>query len=341
MNNREIVIPEPGKVVVRDCPMPTRQPGEVLLRVLYGGICGSDLGTYRGSYAMVDYPRIPGHELAAEIIEVEDNPNGLKKGGLATVNPYSTCGHCYPCERGLDGCCVGNKTLGCARDGGFAHYITMPMNKVYAVEGLGEREAATIEPFCISWHGVARGRVAAGEDVLIVGAGTIGVLALLAALRRGANVYMTDIAPAKLAKAKALGAAGVCENTSAEALRDWSAKVTAGRGFPVVIEAVGLPSTFQNAVDVVATSGRVVEIGISKYPIKEFMLNLLNRKELDILGSRNASRNDFMEVMTMMRETGYKAETIVTNTYDFEDAPKAWEDFDRHADTMLKVLLRF
>ena len=339
--NREIVIPEPGKVIVRDAPMPARKPDEALLRVIYGGICGSDLGTYRGTYAMVDYPRIPGHELACEILEVGENPYGLKKGGLATVNPYSTCGHCYPCEQGLDGCCVDNKTLGCARDGGFARYITVPANKVYAVEGLGEREAATIEPFCISWHGVKRGRVEAGEKVLIIGAGTIGVLALLAARRRGAEVYMADIAPHKLERAKALGAVDVCENTSPERLVEWTDAVTGGRKFPVVIEAVGLPATFQGAVDAVATSGRVVVIGISKYPIKEFGLSILNRKELDILGSRNASRQDFMEVMDMMRETGFSADTIVTDTYDFEDAPRAWADFDRNADRMLKVLLKF
>lgn len=351
MNNREIVIPEPGKVIVRDCPMPERKSGEVLLKVLYGGICGSDLGTYRGSYAMVDYPRIPGHELACEVVDLDDAvdgaiddggvDDGLKKGALATVNPYSTCGHCYPCERGLDGCCVDNKTLGCARDGGFARFITVPRNKVYAVEGLGEREAATIEPFCVSWHGVGRGRVAQGEKALVIGAGAIGILAFLAARRRGAEVYVTDISRAKLERAKELGAAGVFENVSPEALREWSANATAGRGFPVVIEAVGLPATFQSAVDVVSTSGRVVEIGISKYPLKEFALNILNRKELDILGSRNASKNDFMEVMAMMRETGFRAETIVTNVYDFEDAPKAWEDFDQNADTMLKILLKF
>lgn len=339
--NREIVIPEPGKVVVRDAPMPERKRDEALLRVKYGGICGSDLGTYRGTYAMVEYPRIPGHELAAEIVDIGDNADGLREGQLVTVNPYSTCGHCYPCERGLDGCCVDNKTMGCARDGGFANYIAVPVNKIYPVEGLGQREAATIEPFCISWHGVARGRVEAGEKVLIIGAGTIGILALLAARRRGAEVYMTDVAPGKLEKARELGAAGTHVNTSADALAAWVRDVTGGRNFPVVIEAVGLPATFQNSVDAVATSGRVVVIGISKQPLTNFALSGLNRKELDILGSRNASRADFMEVMQMMRDTNFTADTIVTQTYDFEDAAKAWDDFDRHADTMLKVLLKF
>ena len=178
---KAICIEEPGKVVVKDIDKPVRKPGEALLKMLYGGICGSDLGSYRGANAYVSYPRIPGHELAAEIVEIDENDKGLKPGMIVTCNPYFNCGSCYSCRRGLVNACTDNQTMGVQREGGFAEYITMPIERIYDGKGLPAKTLALIEPFCISWHGVSRADVKAGERVLVVGAGTIGVLAAVAA----------------------------------------------------------------------------------------------------------------------------------------------------------------
>ncbi|MDR3077520.1 MAG: alcohol dehydrogenase catalytic domain-containing protein, partial [Planctomycetota bacterium] len=293
--NQRILIPEPGKVVVEDIPMPRPGPGEALLKVLYGGICGSDLGTYRGTFAYASYPRVPGHELAVEVLEAPDNPQGVAKGTLATVNPYFNCGQCYPCRVGRVNCCVGNQTLGAQRDGGFCRYLAIPVERVYPSRGLGARETALVEPFCISYHGVKRAAPARGEKILIIGAGTIGVLALLAARRFGAEAYVADVAAPKLENAGRLGAAGTFLNVSPPALREWTERITGGDGFAVTVEAVGLPATFADAVAAAASAGRVVVIGISKQPLPEFDFTVIQKKELAILGSRNAVRQDFSE----------------------------------------------
>ena len=99
-----IVIPEPGKVEIRECEKPQVKEGEALLKVLYGGICGSDLGTYKGTFLYASYPRVPGHEFSAEIVEVGPNEYGLEKGMIVTANPYFNCGKCYSCERGFVNC---------------------------------------------------------------------------------------------------------------------------------------------------------------------------------------------------------------------------------------------
>lgn len=132
---KAIYIEEPGKVVIREIEMPRRKSGEALLKVLYGGICGSDLGSYRGTFAYFAYPRIPGHEFAAEIVEIDDNDRGLKPGMIVTCNPYFNCGHCYSCERGIINACMDNQTMGCQRDGAFCEYITMPIERVYDGKG--------------------------------------------------------------------------------------------------------------------------------------------------------------------------------------------------------------
>ena len=339
--NKHIIIPEPGKVVIEDAPMPVPGPGEALVKMIYGGICGSDLGTYRGTFAYASYPRIPGHELAFEVVEAPANGYGVKKGMLATANPYFNCGKCYPCRHNRPNCCIGNETMGAQRDGGFAFYLAMPVERIYDSRGLAPRETALVEPFCISHHGVKHARIVPGEKVLVVGAGTIGIMAMLSAINFGGEVYVADVAPGKLERAKSLGAAGVFVNSSPEAFESWIAETTNGDGFDVTVEAVGLPATFQNCIDAVASSGRVVVIGISKSNLKEFNFTVIQKKELAIFGSRNAVKQDFAEVIDMMLKTGLKAGDVVTNTYDFADAASAFDDFDKRGGDMLKVLIKF
>ena len=133
-------INNPGEVEIREEDMPVRKQGEALLKLLYGGICGSDLGSYKGTFAYFDYPRIPGHEFSAEIVEVdEDNDKGLKPGMIVTCNPYFNCGHCYSCQRGIVNACEDNQTMGCQRDGAFRQYITMPVERIYDGKGLNPK----------------------------------------------------------------------------------------------------------------------------------------------------------------------------------------------------------
>lgn len=338
--NRCVRIPKAGVVEIETVPMPEPGPNEALLKVLYGGICGSDLGTYRGTLAYTVYPCVPGHELAVEVVQAPPNNLGVTPGVLATVNPYFNCGTCFPCRSGRVNCCVSNQTMGVQREGGFSTFLTMPLERVYPVGNLGPRETALIEPFCISYHGIARAAVKPGEKVLIFGAGTIGVLALLAARNFGAEVYVADIAPAKLKHAETLGAAGAFVNGSREDLAEWVASVTGGDGFAVTVEAVGLASTFQNAIDSVAFFGRVVVIGVSKQSL-DFDFTVIQKKELAILGSRNAVRSDFTEVMETMRRIGLTADMVVTDVYPLERASRAFEEFSAKAGEKLKVLLDF
>ena len=339
---KAICIEEPGKVVVKDIDKPVRKPGEALLKMLYGGICGSDLGSYRGANAYVSYPRIPGHELAAEIVEIDENDNGLKPGMIVTCNPYFNCGSCYSCRRGLVNACTDNQTMGVQREGGFAEYITMPIERIYDGKGLPAKTLALIEPFCISWHGVSRADVKAGERVLVVGAGTIGVLAAVAAKAKGAEVTICDVAEDKLDYAfKTFGLDHKLLNSSPEAFTKGVEELTNGDGFDVTIEAVGLPSTFQNCIDAACFGARVVLIGVSKKNIDDFFFTIIQKKELNIYGSRNAMKKDFLELIDLVKAGGVDLEKIVTNTYKLDEAPKAFEEFSANAGKMLKVVIDF
>lgn len=339
---KTILMPEPGKVIITEMENPTPKPGEALLKLLYGGICGSDLGSYRSANAYVVYPCIPGHEFSAEIVEIGENDRGLKPGMIVTCNPYFNCGHCYSCERGLVNACTDNQTMGVQRQGAFSQYITMPVERIYDGKGLSPRTLALIEPFCISYHGVTRGQVKPGDKVLVVGAGTIGVLAAVAAKAKGAEVTICDVAPEKLDYAyQTFGLAHKLLNASPEAFAAGVAELTQGNGYDVTIEAVGMPETFQNCIDAACFGGRLVLIGVSKRNINDFFFTIIQKKELNIFGSRNALKSDFLELIELVRSGAVDLEKIVTNEYAWTDAPQAFAEFSANAGKMLKVVLNF
>lgn len=339
---KAICIQEPGKVEIVEQEMPVRKQGEALLKLLYGGICGSDLGSYRGANAYVSYPRVPGHEFSAEIVEIDENDKGLKPGMIVTCNPYFNCGSCYSCKRGLVNACTDNQTMGVQREGAFAEYITMPIERIYDGKGLDPKVLALIEPFCISYHGVSRADVKPGERVLVIGAGTIGVLAAVAAKAKGAEVTICDVAPDKLDYAyKTFGLDHKLLNESPESFEKGVAELTNGDGFDVTIEAVGLPNTFQNCLDAACFGARVVLIGVSKRNIDDFFFTIIQKKELNIYGSRNAMKKDFLELIDLVKGGGVALDKIVTNTYKWTDAPKAFEEFAANAGKMLKVVIDF
>jgi len=336
--NRQINIIGPKKLAIEECEMPLKKDGEALLKLVYGGVCGSDLNTFRGASAYVSYPRVPGHELACEIVEVGENDKGFKVGDLVTVNPYFNCGECYSCKRGLVNACMSNETMGVQREGGFCEYITMDVNRLYKTEGLSPKEVAVVEPFCIGYHGVKKADVKKGDRILIMGAGSIGVLSMYGCLFRGAEVYVADISQEKIDYAVSLGAKGGILNTSKEEFDKKVSEITGGDGFDVCMEVVGLPSTFQDCIDAAAFGGRVVLIGISKHNL-DFNFTMIQKKELKIYGSRNATIEDIEEVVEIMKE--YDTTKIITNEYKFEDAVTALNDMDANAGKMLKTIIKF
>lgn len=293
---KTIIINNPGEVDIIEQAMPVRKQGEALLKILYGGICGSDLGTYRGTFAYASYPRIPGHEFSAEIIEIGDNDRNLKPGMIVTCNPYFNCGHCYSCQRGLVNCCTSNETMGAQRDGAFSEYITMPIERIYDGKGLSAKTLALIEPFCISYHGISRANIQPNDKVLVIGAGTIGVLAAVAAKAKGAKVYISDVAENKMNYAiETFGLDGGILNDSPENFIKRVEEITNGNYFDVTIEAVGLPSTFQACIDAAAFGARMVQIGVGKRT-HEFDFTLLQKKRIKCLWFSQCFEKRFLRI---------------------------------------------
>ena len=339
---KAIILPEPGKVTITEVPDPIRMPGEALLRPLYGGLCGTDLNSYRGTAAYTNYPCLPGHEFSAEILEIDENDKGLKKGDIVICNPYFNCGTCYSCTHGLVNACMDNKTMGVQRWGAFSEYVTVPVSRLFYGEGLPARTLSIVEPFVISYHLVKRTNVKPGDTVLIVGTGTIGVFAALAARALGGDVTICDIAQDKLDYAqKMFDLPHTILNSSPEAFMEGVNALTGGNGFDVTIDAAGFPSTFKNCVDALAFGGRMGLSGYSKDNLNDFGYSVIQKHEISILGARNAVDQDFIDVLELVKSGKLPIEKAITNEYYWEDAPQAFADFNANAGKMLKVLLNF
>jgi 2-desacetyl-2-hydroxyethyl bacteriochlorophyllide A dehydrogenase len=321
---KALVMPQAGEASIASVSDPEPIHGEVLLKVRRIGLCGSDLNSFRGKNPMVSYPRIPGHEVAATVVETSKNHPQFTAGMDVTLSPYTQCGKCPSCLRGRPNACQFNETLGVQRDGALAEYIAIPAEKLYAAH-LNLKELCLVEPLTVGFHAVARGRVTSEDTVAIIGCGGVGLGAVAASGFRRARTIAVDVDDAKLNLALKAGATdGI--NTVREDLHERLQELTQGRGPDVIIEAIGLPQTFRAAVEEVAFTGRVVYIGYAKEPVA-YETRLFVQKELDILGSRNALPADFREVIQMLEAHRFPVDEAVTHMVPIDAAPdvlKAW-----------------
>ena len=335
---KAIVIPTPNEIEIRDIPMPEVKEGEALLKVKYVGICGADLASFTGNQPFTTYPRIPGHEFSAEIVEIPENDKGLKAGDIVTCNPYFNCGECYSCKRGFVNCCTDNQTMGVQRDGAFCEYIAMPVERIYKGKGLSAEELALIEPFSISQHAVSRAEIKETDNVLVIGAGPIGLFALLAAKQKCGRIVVADILDNRLALAKEYGADAVV-NTKNQSLEEFTREFTNGNGFDVCIEACGAPETFLACIDNAAFAGNIILIGNGKRETS-FNHSVLLKKELNVHGSRNALRDDFLNNIDIVAEGKADVMKMVSGVYGMENAIDAFEALRNNNGTLAKLLIK-
>ena len=335
---KAIVIDKPYEVEIRDVPMPTVGEGEALLRVLYVGICGADVASYTGNQPFTTYPRIPGHEFSAEIIEIPENDKGLKKGDVVTCNPYFNCGKCYSCERGHVNCCTDNQTMGVQRDGAFCEYISMPVERIYPGMGLTAKELALIEPFSISRHAISRAAIRPTDSVLIVGAGPIGLFALLAAKQFAGKIAVADVLNNRLNLAMSYGADGVV-NTATDDIAKFTEEFTDGRGFDVCIEACGRPETFLMCIDEAAYAANIILIGNGKRETT-FLHSIILKKELNIFGSRNAMKQDFLDNIELAASGKVDLMKMVSGVYEMDKAADAFDALAHNRGDLAKLLIR-
>ncbi|CAM4092192.1 zinc-binding alcohol dehydrogenase family protein [Roseateles saccharophilus] len=308
----------PGHLVALDRPRPTRRPGEVLLRVKRVGVCGTDLHIFTGNQPYLDYPRVMGHELSG-LVEEADADSGLAAGDPVYVMPYLSCGDCIACRQGKTNCCTRIEVLGVHRDGAFTEFISVPQRFVGKAEGISLDQAAMLEFLAIGAHAVRRGEVRPGQRVLVVGAGPIGLGVMLFAKLRGANVTAIDGRPDRLAFAREHirtdSAVALGEGDEAEL-----ARLTGGEFFDLVFDATGSRQAMERGFRFIAHGGRYVLVSIVQGELS-FSDPEFHKREATLLGSRNATTEDFDTVMQAMRDGLVPDAALATHRLALADVP--------------------
>ncbi|MBP6558584.1 MAG: zinc-binding alcohol dehydrogenase family protein, partial [Flavobacterium sp.] len=257
-----IVCEKPHEFQLKEKPMPEPKEGEVLLKIKRIGVCGTDIHAYGGTQPYFEYPRVLGHELAAEYIK--GNAVGFKPGDKVTFIPYFNCGTCVACRNGLTNCCSNIKVFGVHIDGGMAEYVTIPEQYLLHGHGLDYDELALIEPLAIAAHGVRRAAVGPNDTVLVMGAGPIGIGLIHFAKIAGAKVIVMDINDYRLNFCKEELNADAVINPLNEDVAERLAAITNGDMANVVIDATGNRNVMNGAFNYIAHGGRYVLVGLQK-----------------------------------------------------------------------------
>lgn len=335
---KTLVIDRIGHAEFREIETDPPADGEVLVDVRYVGLCGSDLNTFNGLNPLVELPRIPGHEIGGVIVARGGGVDPqFAIGKHVIVIPYTTCGTCSSCRKGRVNACQYNRTLGVQQDGGLRDQIAVRTDRLILNETLALEHLALVEPLSVGFHAVDRGRVCAEDTVLVLGGGMIGVGAILGAKARGADVIVSEVAQSKRDTLLSLGVTAVINPEQSNLVEEVS-RLTNGNGVDVVIEAVGLPETFRDAITIAPFAGRVVYIGYSKTEVS-YDTKLFNLKELDIMGSRNATRHDFETVVDFLVDNAESANRLISKIFSWDEADTAFDYWVSHRDQTFKVMI--
>ena len=328
------VITEPGCIREKERPEPEGLlPDEVLVRVHTVGICGSDMHIFHGTNPFATYPRVWGHEFAGTVVSVGSGVRDLKAGDHVAAEPYLSCGHCYACRKGRGNVCSEVSVFGVHRDGGCRELVVMKRAKVHAVRAdVPWKLAALAEPLTVGFQAADRGRVEKDDLVLIEGAGTIGLSALIAVKSLGARAVITDLYEEKLAYAEKFGADyTVC--VRGRSLEEIFAEI--GEPPNVILDGVCTKESLEEAVELVSPAGRVVELGYGNIR-SEIPHVTLMRKEADVCGTR-LQAGKFPQAIRYIEEHGELLSDFVTQVFPAEKMEEAFRFVEKHPGEVRKA----
>ncbi len=310
-----IVCEQPLKFSKGDKEEPTEKTGEALLKIHRIGICGTDLHAYTGNQPFFKYPRILGHELAAEILEIGENEQGLKAGDKVIIMPYVSCGECIACENGKTNCCKNIQVLGVHADGGMQEVISVRQDLLLPANDFTYDEMAIVEPLAIGAHAIRRADIKKGETIVVMGCGPIGIGLMKLAQIRGAKVIAMDVNPTRLEYAKKEIGVDYIVNVTENPV-DKVEAITKGEMAATVFDATGNKKALESGPDYMAHGGKFVLVGLFKGELN-FEHPKIHAKETTLMCSRNATLEDFKFVTDNLKS--FPTDSFITHRVKFDE----------------------
>lgn len=312
---KQIVLEKPGKFIEREASSPALSSSKhALVRIHKVGVCGSDFHAFTGKHPIYTYPRVLGHELSGEVVEVSPNELGIKVGDRCAIEPYISCGECRACKIGHTNCCEKIQVIGIHVDGGMQSLLPVPVSLLYKSTKLSLEELALVETLGIGAHAVVRSNIKSGESAVVIGAGPIGLAVAEFARLAGADVRIVEKSEWRKSFALSLGIKASTQND--EELAD------------VVFDATGSAESMSQSLFHVAPAGRLVFVGLTKDPIT-INDSHFHRNEVTICASRN-SRNQFPRIISLLEEGKMNVMPWITDRMHLGEVPVGFQKlFDR------------
>ncbi|MDQ5977467.1 MAG: hypothetical protein QG602_439 [Verrucomicrobiota bacterium] len=332
-----IVLEKPGQFAAVDRPEAAAAPGSALVRVHRIGVCGTDLHAFAGKQPFFTYPRVLGHELGVEVIDPGDDPHGLRAGDRCSVEPYLNCGTCIACRRGKPNCCTGLQVLGVHTDGGMRPQFRVPARKLHKSAKLDYDQLALVETLGIGAHAVERAAPTKDDFILVIGAGPIGLSVIQFAKVSGATLAVMDVSDARLEFCrKQLGVQHTLKPgaTAVEELK----KIGGGDLPTCVIDATGNATSMMGCFDLPAHGGRIVFVGLFPGDVS-FNDPNFHRRELTVMGSRNALPTTFREVIRLVEEGKVDTRPWITHRFELADTPTVFPQDIAGNPAVLKAMI--
>jgi len=319
---RQILLTAPGEFLDLKVPRPVPSSGQALVRVHRVGVCGSDFHALAGRHPVYTYPRVLGHELAGEIVDVPDNTRGLRPGDRCAIEPYISCGQCRTCKVGRTNCCEQLRLIGVHVDGGMQGFLGVPIELLHKSERLSLDQLALVETLGIGAHAVNRSQLRAGEEALVIGAGPIGLAVSQFAAAIGSKVTIVETNDWRRRFAHKLG-------VEALATPD-------GRQADAVLDATGSATVMADSLNYVAPGGRLVFVGLTRDPV-QIDDALLHRREITIYASRN-SCGQFPPIIRMLEENKINIEPWITDRISLDEVPARFKELSEKVGMMKAVV---
>ncbi|MFI5194977.1 MAG: zinc-binding alcohol dehydrogenase family protein [Chitinophagales bacterium] len=334
---KSLVCVKPGEFEYRETGAPALIPGHAIIQIKRIGICGTDLHAFEGTQPYFNYPRILGHELSGDLVEFSGSGD-FQSGEPVTIIPYFNCGHCLACSMRRPNCCVSIQVCGVHVNGGMVEYLQVPEYALVHGDGLQYDQLAMVEPFAIGAHAVQRALVSAGEFVLVVGAGPIGLGAMEFARIAGAEVIALDFNEKRLQFCREiLHIPHVIRGGTGDVMEQLRA-ITHGEMRSVVMDATGNKKAIEKGLDYLAHGGRYVLIGLQKenfcFSHPEF-----HKRETTLMSSRNATRRDFEQVMDSMKSGSINPLSYISHRVSFPDVKSVFNRWLDPANGTLKPMI--
>jgi len=337
---KALVYTGPKQLEIQELPKPQPKKDEVLLKIRACGICGSDVHGYLGVTGRRTPPMIMGHEFCGEVVELGSDTKTIKMGDRVAVYPVDYCGHCKMCKQGDVHLCLNKRAFGVLDvDGAFAEYITVPEKCCFSIAAdISDAAASLMEPLAVAYRGVSHYGSLENKTVLLVGTGTIGLLALACVkMKKASKIIVSDLHDGRLEIAKKIGA-DVVINPGKENFNERIMAETNGEGVDVSIEAVGIEITVKQALDALKLSGEAIWIG-NNSPVITINMQQVVTKELKIQGSFLYGLDEFKQVVALINEKKVSVDALISAEISLDETPEYFEKLAHSPGNMVKVIM--